>query len=242
MGVEGSFVGGLRTVDGKSIPIRLNIVCLKPDRIVSSMALVSSFPPGADAVVTFGFTAIDGDEIILSEYSVLPDDREDAPARTTGGYMRFPISSLLGHEPTGHYTGGTAHRLLSFETKRTQEFPVITGAMSQPVPKSWMRGHWNIEKSTSGPLDLTIDVLMDAPVFAALVVTGERVVRLIDGPRWNDRGVFYSSNPTQDFEDDAPSLFHIRGRVLNDKTLEVYWVSPHAGLVGPLRAKKSSGF
>jgi hypothetical protein len=241
-GVEGSFVGKLRKVDGKTLPVRLNIVCLRPDRIVSSISFLSQYAPGADGCVTFGYTAIDDDQIIFSEYSVLPEDRDGAPARTKGGYMRFSLSSLRKHEPVGYYTGGTASRLLSFSAKRVQEFPRLTPALAEPVPKGWLVGHWGIEKSNPVLIDLTADVLMGAPVFAAVVVDGQRAVHLIDSPRWSETGVFSSVNPTQDFEEGAHHLFHIRGRLLSEKTMEVYWVSPHVGLVGPLRATKLNEF
>ncbi len=235
--VEGSYLGKLAGIDRK-LDVRINLICLDEATLISSIAFLSNVAPGgADAVLTFRHAALDEGDLILSPYSLDPDERDEIPSHYRGAYMRLDVKKLTAKKLEGSYANGNALKPLKLTGQQDQEFPYFSPGSN--VKESWFQGDYVVNKKGAGPSRIYVDVISGGPIVSA-ETNDNFIIKLFNGPAFNANGLISVSTPLADLEMNENPLFYMRARVLDENRFDLYWISPHRGVDGPMRATKTS--
>jgi hypothetical protein len=235
--VEGSYLGKLAGID-RTLDVRINLVCLDEETLVSSIAFLSKVGPGgADAVLSFRHASLDEGDLVLSPYSLDPDERNEIPAHYRGTYMKLNLQKLTAKKLEGFYANGNVVKPLKVTGSLDQEFPYFVPGSK--VKESSFQGDYAVNKKGAGPSRIYVDIISGGPIVSA-ETNDNFIIKLFNGPAFNDNGLISVSTPLADLEMNEDPLFYMRARVLDENHFDLYWVSPHRGLDGPMRATKTS--
>jgi hypothetical protein len=227
--VEGSYVGQLSNLTA----FRVNLMCLDGQRMVASMADLNP----TTFMASLPSVDVDGDQVIASVASLRPEDRKSISSKSLFTYVKIDLTSLRSGNPRGLYYNGNVKALLPFTLHRAQAFPKLTPA-GRNFAKNSLQGAFRYAGTTvSDPGVLVADVLFDTP-FLSLQFTDGDSHHIIDSAKWDGSGLLSATSPAGDTEADGKKTFYLRGRLLNDTTVEFYLVTPAVGLMGPIRASR----
>jgi hypothetical protein len=233
--VEGTYSGKLGKLNG-----RINVICVDGDRVVASV-----YPDfGVKGIETLESVAnltrlyLDGPEMIFADFDADGPDRRGGSSKSLNFYLRIDAAQLLAEHITGTYMGGNMAAEQDVDMKRIQTYPKLTATPRVSLMRDAVAGSFATH-SSYGDSTLIFDILAGTPiVYLRDSMTGTSW-RFTDGAAWDGTGTFSLSVPQGNGgEPDDRKLFYVRGRFLNDKTIEFYLVSPARGLDGPLLAKK----
>jgi hypothetical protein len=251
-GIEGSYVG----LDSLNETVRINLICVGPDRLFGSAGYLypgtATQPASGITYSGYGYSAVDGGQLILAAFPIFGSERDGASSKTSGHYIKIDIAQALNGEVHALMLNGNIATPVSLIAKKAIKFPLIqavsaahvsSGSNSQNGPppdftKSFTGTYSFQFKGSAG--QIYADILVGSPAFTIAIGQGAVVVHLLIGPDWTGDGTFTSIASYGDGESDQRSPVSIRGRALNETEMEFYWIDPYNGLIGPIHAVKTN--
>ena len=230
-GVEGSYSGSLPSGD----KVRLNMICLEDDRIVSTLA---DFAGGA-FILNFANATIDEDQLILSAFPLLGSERKNYSSKGVASYIRLKLADIYNRQFSALLMHRNLGQFLEIQFSKIQNFPVLTSAVpaGSKALKGWLRGTFHFG-AFGGTALLSADVLAGIPFFNFLASKESTARQLTDGAPWDGSGLFSMASSSADGESDGRPLFYIRGRLLGEHAIEFYTIDGSHGLRGPFEGIK----
>lgn len=229
-GIEGSYVG---TLDGKAY--RFNLFCVEGERIVTSFGEQTKF---TGVMLSLGEAAVDGEDLILSTFKIEHDERRDISARNTLAYLRLSLAELAHGKLRGYFHVQNLGHFQAVNAKKAHEFPSFDCDAGKHLAGSALVGAYTVHGTSFGEVTLLADVLAGTPVFTLLIPDLEGR-NAMDGPEWNGSGCFESYTSQGDWEPESRQVLFLRGQLLGNGKMKVYWVT-YRGLEGPYLATKKA--
>lgn len=232
--LEGSYGGQFGNA-----PFRLNLMCIDGSRMVASF---SDQDPAkrdihASMIISLPYVGVDGSNVVISVASLRPEDRRGISSKSLYTYLKLDRAELRAGRMAGTFFNGNVRSFLPVSGRRLQEFPRPAPAGASFEAGS-VAGTYAFTMPTLGPGVLLIDVLFGAP-FVSLQLSDGQSIHLIDSAKWDGTGLLSAASTAGDGEADGKKLFYLRGKMLSERELELYLVTPVAGLLGPFRATKN---
>lgn len=247
-GTEGTAQGTMEKLGA----VRLNLICIDKGRMAGS-----SYLPGLP-FISMTFSAIDDGSLVLSQFPLGGDDRKGIAAGTNMNYVRVNLDGLAAGSARGFLVGGTLTTPLGFTGQLTQRYPSVAKMVSKPISRADFSGTYSFQlietmgkdKGKADNALLWADLIQGVPTFtlgigaAVDAAPGKPptapyvTMHFVDGPAWDGKTGFESTNAIGDTTATGSPLWHIRGRVLENGLLEIYLIDSMHGLRGPFQAKK----
>ncbi len=226
---EGSYVVFLKPI-GR---FRINIVCEGPSSLAASFREIGEV---SGVNNSFVHTAIDGDIINFVTFHVSEDDAKTMSSEHLDLRLKLSISSLKKGILNGIYKTTNLIDPVSICANRESAFPNLLLQSNHSIDyRQMFVGSFAVS-------DSKLKMIMYADIVGGI----QRIninfpeingLVLYNGLEASSAGnVFYATSGVDDGTFGKTNLFHIRGRVVNQSELEVFYLDTQKGLIGPLRA------
>ena len=233
--VEGTYQGKIGGTD-----VRLNLICVEQKRLIASIAVESkSASSYFDSVINLKNSEIDDDQLILSNFLIDHNERRSGSSKSIAAYIKVNLIALKEGRLSGKYMSGNLPEMQNLEALKVQSYSSFVRGNKIHLTKKAVVGTYVVHNFSQGPANLTFDVLDGTPVVYLFIKRAGVSLHLTDGPMWSEDGLFSLVTPLGNGgEPDTKRMFYIRGRFLDEKHIEFYFISPLEGFEGPFTAKR----
>jgi hypothetical protein len=182
-------------------------------------------------------TAIDGDDLILSNFQVTSGERSSGSSKSTNSYTKLNLKSLSAGKLRGIFISGNMDAFATVAADKIQSYPVLTTVAQKKIDSHALTGAYLTNYTNWKNTILIFDVILGTPVISLVSRDEDVHFHFTDGPAMSSDGLFESMTAEGNGgESDDRKLDYIRGRFVDEKHIQFYFVTPDTGLEGPFEA------
>jgi len=235
-GLEGTAITSVELVPKVISKIRMNLICVKDGHMTGS----SWDQDLGHTNLTYSFV----EHSTSLELSQVPlgDDSSSTSDGTSLTMAHFNISKLLNGEVEGWFINGNMTREKLIRGTIEKRFPQLSSFPSFPLSEEDLNGTYALRVPFEGKLHNTEVWLRVAQhvVRARMKIDQafENMVPFVDGPVYDGSGRFKTTTASGNGEKTGRPIWNLRGYATGPGKLELYWINPKDGLLGPFEATK----